>query len=165
MTVGVAMGGGRQPVLPNSDPQITSQNGVCGMYLPIQCPTHTRFPFRQNLCTFVCANLTLRGSLWSQTLQRRCLHLPFYFREHRKFEKSSLFTLVFLEHCIFMRSCPHLLFYAFSPFKLIGLEINQVMRIKGREMALVWHEEVSRIAMQTSSVNLTRTLFWYRHTT
>ena len=30
--------------------------------------------------------------------------------------------------------------------------------IKGKEMTLVWHEKASRIALQTSLVNLTHTL-------
>ena len=36
-----------------SEPQITSQNGICGMRLLILTPTHTRVPFRQNVYTFV----------------------------------------------------------------------------------------------------------------
>ena len=39
-----------------SEPQITSQNGFCGMRLLILTPTHTRFPFRQKVFTFVYAN-------------------------------------------------------------------------------------------------------------
>ena len=35
--------------------------------------------------------------------------------------------------------------------------------IKGKEMALVWHEKASRTALQTGTVTL-HTLFWYRHT-
>ena len=37
-----------------SDPQMTSQNGICGMRLPLCRPTLTRFPILQNDCTFVC---------------------------------------------------------------------------------------------------------------
>ena len=37
------------------------------------------------------------------------------------------------------------------------------IRIKGKEMALVWHEKASRTALQTSSVNLTHTLLVQTH--
>ena len=33
----------------------------------------------------------------------------------------------------------------------------QGIGIKGKEMALVWHEKANRTALQTSSVNLTHT--------
>ena len=39
----------------------------------------------------------------------------------------------------------------------------QGIGIKGKEMALVWHEKASRTALQTGTVTL-HTLFWYRHT-
>jgi len=39
----------------------------------------------------------------------------------------------------------------------------QGMGIKGKEMALVWHEKASRTALQTSSVNLTHTLLVQTH--
>ena len=35
--------------------------------------------------------------------------------------------------------------------------------IKGKEMTLVWHEKASRIALQTSLVNLTHTLLAQTH--
>ena len=37
-------------------------------------------------------------------------------------------------------------------------DYGQGIGIKGKEMALVWHEKASRNALQTSSVNLTHTL-------
>ena len=41
----------------------------------------------------------------------------------------------------------------------------QGTRIKGMEMALVYHEKASRTALQTGSLSQTRRLlFWYRHT-
>ena len=39
----------------------------------------------------------------------------------------------------------------------------QGTRIKGREMALVWHEKASRTALQTSSVSHTHTLLVQTH--
>ena len=39
----------------------------------------------------------------------------------------------------------------------------QGIGIKGKKMALVWHEEVSRTALQTSSVFLTHTLLVQTH--
>ena len=41
--------------------------------------------------------------------------------------------------------------------------IAQGIGIKGKEMALVWHEQASRTALQTSSVNLTHTLLLQTH--
>ena len=46
-------------------------------------------------------------------------------------------------------------FYLPLPF----FSLHQGIRIKGREMALVWHEKASRTALQTSS------LLRYRHKT
>ena len=37
--------------------------------------------------------------------------------------------------------------------------LDQGIRIKGKEMALVWHEKASRTALQTSSLSHTGTLF------
>ena len=39
----------------------------------------------------------------------------------------------------------------------------QGIGIKGKEMALVWHEKAIRTALQTSSVNLTHTLLVQTH--
>ena len=39
----------------------------------------------------------------------------------------------------------------------------QGIRIKGREMALVWHEKASPTALQTSSLSHTRTLLVQTH--
>ena len=39
----------------------------------------------------------------------------------------------------------------------------QGIRIKGREMALVWHEKASRTALQTSSLLHTHTLLVQTH--
>ena len=39
----------------------------------------------------------------------------------------------------------------------------QEIRIKGKEMALVWHEKASSTALQTSSVNFTHTLLVQTH--
>ena len=41
--------------------------------------------------------------------------------------------------------------------------LTQGTRIKGREMALVWHEKASRTALQTSSVSHTHTLLVQTH--
>ena len=41
--------------------------------------------------------------------------------------------------------------------------LNQGIRIKGKEMALVWHEKASRTALQTSSVKFTLTLLVQAH--
>ena len=41
---------------------------------------------------------------------------------------------------------------------LNAIDLNQGRGIKGREMALVWHEKASRTALQTSSVLHTHTL-------
>jgi len=38
------------------------------------------------------------------------------------------------------------------------MDLKQGIGIKGKEMALVWHEKASRTALQTSSVKLTHTL-------
>ena len=43
------------------------------------------------------------------------------------------------------------------------VKINQGIRIKGRKMALVWHEKASRTALQTSSIFLTHTQLVQRH--
>ena len=43
------------------------------------------------------------------------------------------------------------------------LRENQGTRIKGREMALVWHEKASRTALQTSSVSHMHTLLVQTH--
>ena len=40
----------------------------------------------------------------------------------------------------------------------------QGIRIKGREMALVWHEKASRTALQTDSLLHTHTLLVQTHT-
>ena len=40
---------------------------------------------------------------------------------------------------------------------------HQGIGIKGKEMALVWHEKASHSALQTSSVNLTHTLLVQTH--
>ena len=40
---------------------------------------------------------------------------------------------------------------------------NQEIRIKGREMALVWHEKASRTALQKSSLLHTHTLLVQTH--
>ena len=40
---------------------------------------------------------------------------------------------------------------------------NQGIGIKGREMALVWHEKASRTALQTSLVSHTHTLLVQTH--
>ena len=40
----------------------------------------------------------------------------------------------------------------------------QGIGIKGKEMALVWHEKANRTALQTSSVNFTHTLLVQTHT-
>ena len=40
---------------------------------------------------------------------------------------------------------------------------TQGIGIKGKEIALVWHEKATRTAMQTSSVNLTHTLLVQTH--
>ena len=42
-------------------------------------------------------------------------------------------------------------------------QLLQGIGIKGKEMALVWHEKASRTALQTSSVNLTNTLLVQTH--
>ena len=42
---------------------------------------------------------------------------------------------------------------------------DQGIEIKEKEMALVWHEKVSRTALQTSSVNFTHTLSVQTHNT
>jgi len=39
----------------------------------------------------------------------------------------------------------------------------QGIRIKGREMALVWHEKASRTSLQTSLLSHTRTLLVKTH--
>ena len=39
----------------------------------------------------------------------------------------------------------------------------QGIGIKGKEMALVWHEKASRTVLQTSTVNLTHTLLVHTH--
>ena len=41
--------------------------------------------------------------------------------------------------------------------------LMQGIRIKGREMALVWHEKASPTALQTSSLSHTRTLLVQTH--
>ena len=41
--------------------------------------------------------------------------------------------------------------------------LDQEIRIKGKEMALVRHEKASRTALQTSSVNLAHTLLVQTH--
>ena len=41
--------------------------------------------------------------------------------------------------------------------------LNQGIGIKGKEMALVWHEKANRTALQTSSVNFTHTLLVQTH--
>jgi len=41
--------------------------------------------------------------------------------------------------------------------------LNQGIGIKGKEMALVWHEKANRPALQTSSVNFTHTLLVQTH--
>ena len=41
--------------------------------------------------------------------------------------------------------------------------VKQELRIKGKEMALVWHEKASRNALQTSSVLQTHTLLVQTH--
>ena len=43
------------------------------------------------------------------------------------------------------------------------LENKQGIGIKGREMALVWHEKASRTALQTSSISHTHTLLVQTH--
>ena len=43
------------------------------------------------------------------------------------------------------------------------IHLDQGIGIKGKEMALVWHEKASRTALQTSSVNLTHTLLVQTH--
>ncbi len=40
----------------------------------------------------------------------------------------------------------------------------QGIRIKGREMALVWHEKASRTSLQTSTIIFTHTLLVQTHT-
>jgi len=40
----------------------------------------------------------------------------------------------------------------------------QGIGIKGKEMALVWHEKANRTALQTSSENFTHTLLVQTHT-
>jgi len=45
----------------------------------------------------------------------------------------------------------------------VPLSYKQGIGIKGKEMALVWHEKASRTALQTSSVNLTHTLLVQTH--
>ena len=42
--------------------------------------------------------------------------------------------------------------------------LKQGIGMKGKEMALVWHEKASRTALQTSSVFLTHTLLVQAHT-
>jgi len=54
----------------------------------------------------------------------------------------------------------------FTALKEDTLEIvtSQGIRIKRREMALVWHEKASRSALQTSPLSHMHNLaFWYRH--
>ena len=46
-----------------------------------------------------------------------------------------------------------------------GFIHNQGIRIKGKEMALVWHEKASRTALQTSTVIFTHTLLVHNLTT
>ena len=38
-----------------SDPQMTSQNGICGMRLPLCRPTLNRFAFQQNFLICICS--------------------------------------------------------------------------------------------------------------
>ena len=47
--------------------------------------------------------------------------------------------------------------------KIGNLSFDQGIRIKGREMALVWHEKVSRTALQTSSLSQTHTFLIQTH--
>ena len=45
------------------------------------------------------------------------------------------------------------------------MSIPRGIRIKGREMALVWHEKASRTALNTSSIFHTHTLLVQTHHT
>ena len=51
-----------------------------------------------------------------------------------------------------------------NPLKVLSL-LAQGIIIKGREMALVWHEKASRTALQTSSLLHTHTLLVQTHNT
>ena len=51
-----------------------------------------------------------------------------------------------------------------APVFLVQTVLYQGIGIKGKEMALVWHEKASRTALQTSSVNFTHTLLVQTHT-
>ena len=60
--------------------------------------------------------------------------------------------------------------YIYSQIKYTGRYANmhctaqaQGIGIKGKEMALVWHEKANRTALQTSSVNLTHTVLVQTH--
>ena len=44
------------------------------------------------------------------------------------------------------------------------MPLDQGIRIKGKEMVLVWHEKASRNALQTSSLLHTHTLLVQSHT-
>ena len=46
---------------------------------------------------------------------------------------------------------------------MVQTVLYQGIGIKGKEMALVWHEKASRTALQTSSVNFTHTLLVQTH--
>ena len=49
------------------------------------------------------------------------------------------------------------------PYGTFPVCLYQGIRIKGREMALVWHEKASRTALQTSSLLYTHTLLVQTH--
>ena len=53
--------------------------------------------------------------------------------------------------------------YAFAYFPSSWEGLKQGIRIKGREMKLVWHEKASRTALQTSSLLHTHTLSVQTH--
>ena len=53
--------------------------------------------------------------------------------------------------------------YAFAYFPSSWEGLKQGIRIKGREMKLVWHEKASRSALQTSSLLHTHTLSVQTH--
>jgi len=51
----------------------------------------------------------------------------------------------------------------FDISRLTKGRLNQGIGIKGKEMALVWHEKAIRTALQTSVVNFTHTLLVQTH--